>query len=141
MMPKDVLYIGLFSIGEIFQIFGIERLAYRKISFHLHPTLCERNDGEFRHTQFYFRNRACVGGENHVTGTKGMIPKRMPVSFAPPHSEAYFYILTRHISVGYTHYGNGVRQLQCPALHSSEIPFQNVVDEKNSSVEIAVIGV
>ena len=27
MMPKDVLYIGLFSIGEIFQIFGIERLA------------------------------------------------------------------------------------------------------------------
>ena len=38
-------------------------------------------------------------------------------------------IRDRHISVGYTHYGNGVRQLQCPALHSSEIPFQNVVDE------------
>ena len=91
MMPKDVLYIGLFSIGEIFQIFGIERLAYRKISFHLHPTLCERNDGEFRHTQFYFRNRACVGGENHVTGTKGMIPKRMPVFFAP-HTQKHTFI-------------------------------------------------
>ena len=91
MMPKDVLYIGLFPIGEIFQISGIERLAYRKISLYLHPALCERYNGKFRHTQFYFRNRACVRRKNHVTGTEGMIPKRMSVFFAS-HTQKHTFI-------------------------------------------------
>ena len=49
MMPKDMLHVCLFPIGKIFQVFGIERLAYREITLHLHPSLRERYDGEIRH--------------------------------------------------------------------------------------------